>query len=64
MAELLEVNIICYTLEDNKYNLQAVYFGNKLNLENVILYNLLITTILIFFIHNNIILIYLKRQWI
>ena len=36
MAELLEVNIICYTLEDNKYNLQAVYFCNKLNLENVI----------------------------
>ena len=36
MAELLEVNIICYTLEDNKYNLKAVYFGNKLNLENVI----------------------------
>ena len=31
MAELLEVNIICYTLEDNKYNLQAVYSGNKLN---------------------------------
>ena len=36
MAELLEVNIICYTLKDNIYNLQAVYFGNKLNLENVI----------------------------
>ena len=35
MAELLEVNIICYTLEDNKYNLQAVYSGNKLNLSNV-----------------------------
>ena len=37
MAELLEVNIICYTLEDNKYNLQAVYSGNKLNLANIIL---------------------------
>ena len=37
MAELLEVNIISYTLEDNKYNLQAVYFGNKLNLANIIL---------------------------
>ena len=35
MAELLEVNIICLTLGDNKYNLQAVYSGNKLNLANV-----------------------------
>ena len=63
MTELLEVNIICYILEDNKYYLKVVYFGNKLNLQNVIPLYLLITTILISFIHNNIILIYLKRQW-
>ena len=63
MAELLEVNIICYTLEDNKYNLQAIYSGNKLNLAILFFYNSLITTILIFFIHSNIILIYLKRRW-
>ena len=60
MAELLEVNIICYILEDNKYYLKVVYFGNKLNLQNVNPLYLLITTILISFIHN-IILIYLKR---
>ena len=29
MAELLDVNIICYTKNDNEFKLQAVYFGSK-----------------------------------